>query len=89
MTAEQARIEFLQAELAAAQTRIVQLDANVKEKDQRVTILQARLKIFEDEQAKTIHDKYFDSSGYQRKPQAVPQYHPCLHQLPSCCHAGH
>ena len=89
VTAEQARIEFLQAELAAAQTRIVQLDANVKEKDQRVTILQARLKIFEDEQAKTIHDKYFDSSGYQRKPQAVPQYHPCLHQLPSCCHAGH
>ena len=73
-TAEQARINFLQTELAAAQTRIVQLDANVQDKDQRITVLMARIKIFEDEQTRVLHEKYFPSEErYQNTPKSQHQ----------------
>ena len=48
-TAEQARIKFLQAELGSAQARIVQLDASVLDKDNRISILMARVKLLEEE----------------------------------------
>ena len=58
-TPEQARIVFLETELSAAQARIVVLDTEKKDKDEKISVLMARLKLFEDEQTKTIYDKYF------------------------------
>ena len=52
-------IEFLKTELSAAQTRIVQLDSEVADKDQRNAILIARVKILEEKLNKDILDKYF------------------------------
>ena len=87
ITAEQARIDFLQAELSAAQARIVQLDASIVDKDQRVFVLMARLKLFEEKQTKDIYDKYFPANDNSQPTQPTttppPPYPPhCLH---SCC----
>ena len=68
ITPDQARINFLQTELAGAQARIVQLDANLKEKDQRVTILTAKIKVLEDENTKAVYDKYFPHASNVRTP---------------------
>ena len=90
--AEQARISFLQTELCAAQARIVQLDASVKDKDQRVSVLMARIKIFEDDHTKSMHEKYFPSqeppsaANQSTKPAAPPQTkNICrVHPTPQC-----
>ena len=79
VTPEQARIDFLQAELNSAQARIVQLDASIVDKDQRVAILMARLKLFEEKQANDIHEKYFPSN---KRDQSTPRYNPTS----SCCY---
>ena len=83
VSADQARNEFLQAELAAAQARIVQLDASVIDKDQTISILNARLKIFEDEKTRGIHNKYFQSSACSLSSQCNPKPSPAQHHL--CC----
>ena len=51
--------QFLQKELAAAQARIVQLDATIVDKEQQAEILLARVKILEEQQNKHVFDKYF------------------------------
>ena len=87
ISADQARIEFLQAELASAQARIVQLDSSLKEKDQRLTVLTARLKILEEEQTKSTYNKYFPSNNPE--PPTIHQNQPCYQPLPCCHHNGH
>ena len=72
ITAEQTRIGFLEKELCAAQSRIVQLDASLKDKDQRVSVLMARIKIFEDENTRTVHEKYFPASNTTSQPPRCP-----------------
>lgn len=105
ITPEQARNDFLQAELAAAQARIVQLDAAIKEKDERVAVLMARIKIFEDENTKNLHDKYFPRSTAAGNPpdpgsrgppppptnqQCSSPPYPCGgHCTSTCCHFNH
>ena len=86
VTAEQARTDFLQAELSSAQARIVQLDASVVDKDQRISVLMARLKLFEEKQNKDIYDKYFPANDNSQpiQPTTVPPP-PCL----SHCHPTH
>ena len=86
ITAEQARIDFLQAELSAAQARIVQLDASIVDKDQRVSVLMARLKLFEEKQTKDIYDKYFPANENQQPAHSttVPPTHP---PCPPRCHS--
>ena len=87
VSADQAKIEFLQGELSAAQARIVQLDTSVTDKDQTITILNARLKILEDEKTSKIQNKYFPSSASShslhnnQKPTPAPQ-HLCCHHPP-------
>ena len=68
ITPDQARINFLQTELAGAQARIVKLDADLKEKDERVTILTARIKVFEEENTKAVYEKYFPHASSVRTP---------------------
>lgn len=93
VSAEQTRIEFLQAELATAQTRIVQLDASVKDKDQTITILNARLKVLEEKQATTIHEKYFPPKNpflpHTTQPSCSSQQVCCHHPPVQCYHAPH
>ena len=51
--------EILEKELSAAQTKIVMLDSQVKDKDQERAVLYARVKILEEKQNKEILEKYF------------------------------
>ena len=57
--AEQATNEFLRTELNAAQARIVLLDTTIKDKDPELSVLWARIKIFEEKENKEMLDKYF------------------------------
>ena len=58
-TDAEAKVEFLQTELNAAKARIVQLDASILDKDKRVSVLMARLKMFEDKHTKEVCEEYF------------------------------
>ena len=68
----EAKVEFLQTELNAAKARIVQLDASVEDKDRRVSVLMARLKLFEDKQNKDAFDKYFPTESNQHDNKTTP-----------------
>ena len=75
-------VEILQKELSAAQSKIVLLDSEIKDKDQQLQVLLARLKILEEKQNKDIIDKYFPypsatsqlptSSSSTRPPPSQP-----------------
>ena len=79
----EAKAEFLQTELNAAKARIVQLDASIEDKDRRVSVLMARLKIFEDKQNKDVFDKYFPAEPNQQERTAnLPPNNPTV--APSC-----
>ena len=91
-------IEILEKELAAAQTKIVILDAQVKDKDQERAVLWARIKILEEKQNKEVLDKYFphpeahvssQSSSSSRPappcPSTSSQSNPCSYSVPSAC----
>ena len=52
-------IETLKKELSAAQSRIVLLDSEIKDKDQELSVLWTRIKILEEKQNKDIIDQYF------------------------------
>ena len=80
---EQARIDFLQTELSGAQARIVQLDASIKDKDDRIAILMARIKILEDERTKQLFNNYFPEAandglpGAQQNSRPQRSFHAC------------
>ena len=92
-------IEILEKELAAAQTKIVLLDAQVKDKDQERAVLWARIKILEEKQNKEVLDKYFphpeatvsgqsSSSSSPAAPSSSStsfQSNPCPCTVPSTC----
>ena len=83
------KIDFIQTELAAAKARIAHLDASVLDKDQRVAILMARLKHFEDKQSNENFDKYFPAQNNpaQNNPtqkQCSNYTSPCDQTLPTC-----
>lgn len=52
-------ISFLKRELAAAQTRIVQLDSEIDDKNKKISLLESRLKFHEDREAGHLHNQYF------------------------------
>ena len=96
---ENIRIKFLQTELSAAQTRIIQLDAKVIDLEQRITVLKAMNKVLEEKQLKDTLNKYFptntdlktdcpnhDLPSFQsRCPASQCQ---CIHSRPLCtCHS--
>ena len=56
INSEQATNEFLKTELNAAQAQIVMLDATIKDKDQELSVLWARIKIFEEKQNQEMLD---------------------------------
>ena len=62
-TESQIHEDFLKRELAAAQTRIVQLDSEIEDKNKRIDILWTRIKIYEEQENSVIYDKYFPSSN--------------------------
>ena len=80
---EQARIDFLQTELSGAQARIVQLDASIKDKDNRVAILMARIKILEDERTKQLFNNYFPEDNYSGRHGAQQNSRPQC-SFPAC-----
>ena len=57
------KIEFLQTELAAAQTRIVLLDASLKDKEQMCSVLLARVKVFEERENQKTFQTYFPDNA--------------------------
>ena len=86
-------IDFLEAELSAAQARIAQLDASVKDKENRVAILMARIKILEDERTKQLYENYFPEKSNNTTTHTNPSFsqaqpsvgHGCTACYP-CCH---
>ena len=64
-------MEFLKTELGAAQARIVQLDAEIKDKDQRTSVLWSRIKILEEKQNTDILNKYFPQSNPNNQTPSV------------------
>ena len=83
---KEATIEFLQNELKAAQTRIVQLDADIKDKDQQLSVQHARIKILEDKHNQDILDKYFPHKDKETvAPDPPPPSHHCSQCAPPPC----
>ena len=86
-------IAFLQRELAAAQTRITQLDTSNDEKQKRITVLLDRIKYLEEKENKSTYDKYFASNGSyagERLSSNATSSHPnTAHTGPpaNCCNA--
>ena len=62
-TSQELSTTFLQRELSSAQTRITQLDASIEEKERRIAILLARVKILEDRDNENTYNKYFPDSS--------------------------
>ena len=84
-------IEFLKNELKTAQTRIVQLDFEIKDKDQKISILLARNKILEEKKNEDLMNKYFPTSKpssttppFCQGPSAGASMQPCSHAVRSC-----
>ena len=72
-------IEILQKELSAAQSRIVILDSEIKDKNEQLKVLWARIKILEEKQNKDIIDKYFPKpnkgiAGQDADPSEQPTF---------------
>ena len=91
ITNDQARINFLQTELNAAQARIVVLDKTVVDKDQELAVLWARIKILEEKQNKDVLDKYSlnrSGSNHKSSPDLSSQPSPtCTSSAPPhCCY---
>ena len=90
VTNEDISVEFLQRELAAAQARIVQLDVTVKDKEQQVSILMARVNSLEEAANNEIYERYFprvqptSDQPHQGAPTHSPSHQPCYFP-PSCC----
>ena len=66
-SSDDAKNDFLQTELSAAKSRIVQLDTEIVDKDQQLSVLWSRIKILEDKQNSDLLDKYFP-----KKPNKTP-----------------
>ena len=82
-------INFLKREIAAAQSRIVQLDSKIDDDAKKISILQARLKLYEDRETENLHNKYFRSSSHNNFPSECADT-PNLGHAPnftshSCC----
>ena len=91
------KIDFLQTELNAAQARIVQLDASIQDKDRRVSVLMARLKVFEDAHNKDVFEKYFPAENKQSPlgntptscSTSSPSQQTCSQPPRCCCSCSH
>ena len=80
---------LLKRELAAAQTRICQLDATIEEKDKRVAVLLSRIKILEERENASTYDKYFPSNrqAYSHplnSSDCPSQHHMCFNSNTHC-----
>ena len=75
-------MDFLQVELKAAQTRIVMLDSDIKDKDQQLSVLWARIKIFEEKQSKEVFNKYFPADDDPTPPCSSSRPPPCSSNTP-------
>ena len=82
---KEATIEFLQNELNAAQTRIVQLDTDIKDKDQQLSVQRARIKFLEDKHNQDILDKYFPHKEKATQPVRTPPSRHCSPCDPPPC----
>ena len=93
--------EILEKELNAAQTKIVMLDSQLKDKDEERAVLYARIKILEEKQNTEILNKYFPhpeaqfkSSSSSSKTPTIPSpqkqscqaCQTCPSPAPSCTH---
>ena len=87
ITAEQARINFLETELSAAQARIVILDKSIVDKDQELAVLRARVKILEEKLNKYFpKTKTSASANYDTSSHSPARPCTCTPQV-SCCHS--
>ena len=82
--------EFLKRELAAAQARIAQLDITVNDKEQKITILMARVNSLEEAANKDVYDRYFpkvqpNSDQPQPGGYSLPSSHQHCYIPSSCC----
>ena len=79
-------ITYLKRELASAQTRITKLDAEVNDKDKRISILLSRLEMLESRENQATHDRYSTPGHYNsRNNQCVNYCHASSSHQQSCC----
>ena len=86
ITPDQAKINFLETELSAAQTRIVVLDKANDDKDQELAVLWARIKILEEKQNQDIFNKYsLNSQQADRQTSSSCESRPPTSPSTCCC----
>lgn len=85
------KIEFLQTELAAAQTRIVLLDASLKDKEQMCSVLLARVKVFEERENQKTFQTYFPDNAPRTRTTETSSSacHSDTSTPSSCSHPSH
>ena len=76
---ESLEIELLKRHLNLAQTKIVDLDNCITEKENRIKVLLARLKAFEEKETKEASERYFPKTTDTPAPSSAPT------SVSSCC----
>ena len=81
---EELDLAFTKRELASAQTRIVQLDAEILDKDKRIKVLLETVKAYEETETKRSYDTYFPRASTAPREQTR-----CTHAPPTVgCHSA-
>ena len=84
---EQAKIDFLNLELDASKTRIVQLETTVEDRDVTIKILNEKIKLLEQNQQNYVNSNYRNQDPYLSGHSSCPHTHSHnLSSSPSCCH---
>ena len=69
---DQAKIDYLNLELDASKTRIVQLETTVEDRDITIRILNDKIKLLEQNQQNFINSKYKNPDPYLNNPSSCP-----------------
>ena len=70
--------------MSAAQARIVQLDADKEDKEKRIAILRARIRMFEEKETNATYDKYFPTEDSVGSGRHTENHLPQEESAPSC-----
>ena len=77
---EQAKIDFLNIELDATKTKIVQLETAIEDRDVTITILNEKIKLLEQNQQDSINNKYKGPNPHRYNTHSYP-----CNQALTCC----
>ena len=75
ITPESVKLDYLQQEINIAQTKITSLEAQNKDKDDKIKILEAHIKAIEDPRVSSMFSNYFPDPQTNPPPPPTPQIH--------------